>query len=83
MRQDHTLCSKVLGSLQIVHGFQGLGLLFGELLLIIVLSGAGYPVKEDAALLCAAEVIDDGEDEETEACGAKYGKDTDHDTLCS
>ena len=68
-----TLRSQIFSSLQIVHLFQRLGLLLGELLLIVVLSGSCNAIEKHASLLCVAEVVDDGEEEETEACGAKHG----------
>ena len=76
-----TLRSQIFSSLQIVHLFQRLGLLLGELLLIVVLSGSCNAIEKHASLLCVAEVVDDGEEEETEACGAKHGEDANHDPL--
>lgn len=67
-----TFRAQVLGSLQIVHLFKRFCLLLGELLLIIVLSRACYAVEEHAALLCVAEVVDNSEDEEAEACSTEY-----------
>jgi hypothetical protein len=68
----HTFGPQVLRPLQIIHLFERLGLLLGELLLIVVLARPRYPVQKNTPLLCVSEIIDDGCDDEDNTGGAQH-----------
>lgn len=76
-----SLGSQVFCALIFLHGLEGLCLLAGECLLVIVFAGAADAVKEDATATCVAEEVDDEEDDGDKEGGAKRGQETDNDAV--
>lgn len=69
--REPTFCSEVFRPLQVVHLFQGLGLLPGESLLIVILTGPADAVEQDAAAAGISEEVDEKEDESDKDSAAK------------
>lgn len=60
---------------------EGIGLIFGKLLLIVVLARPGDTVEEDASMGGVAQVVDEGDNDKADASGGEDGEDANHDAL--
>lgn len=79
--EGRTFGSEVLDPLHIVHGLEGLCLLPGKGLLVIVLARATDAVEEDAARVCVLEEVDEDKDGPYQEGGAEGGEQADHDAI--